>query len=394
MDTATAKRTIGVGLVSVGWMGRIHSQSLRRVCYHHPELGLRPRLVIAADNVAERARYAVSDLGYEQATADWREVVSHPEVELVSITAPNFLHKELALGAIGMGRHIWLEKPAGRNLAETTEIAEAARRAGVMTAVGFNYRWPPAVQRARELVAAGELGEVVHARSIFLNDYAADPNVALSWRFQREPSGFGVMGDLMSHAIDLLHFLVGPVSEVSAQARTVIAERPLPSATGDHFARVEGGALGRVENEDYAGALLRFVGGAVATCEVSRVTVGPRCQIAFDLYGSKGAVSWDFERMNELRVCLGRSGPEHGYRTVLAGPGMGDYASFQPGPAISMSYDDLKVVEAANLLRSIEQGKQEGAGIEEARAAAAVVDAVARAAESGHWEQVGAEARC
>ncbi len=149
--------------------------------------------------------------------------------------------------------------------------------------------------------------------------------------------------DLLSHVVDLLQYLIGDINEVCTLTATTIKERPvLPMGVADHFAVLEGGEMGPVENEDYVSALLRFGQGAVGTCEASRVTVGPRCQIGFDIYCTDGAVSWDFERMNELRVCIGRSGSDHGYRTVLAGPGMGEYAHFQPGPAISMGYGELE----------------------------------------------------
>jgi predicted dehydrogenase len=151
---------------------------------------------------------------------------------------------------------------------------------------------------------------------------------------------------------------------------------------------VEDGEMRPVENEDYVGALLRFVDGPVGTCEASRVTVGPRCRMGFDIHGTDGSVSWDFERMGELQVCLGRSGLNHGYTTVLASPGHGDYAWFQPGPAIAMSYDDLKVIEAAQFLRSIATGEQVAPSVADARAAAEVLAAMERSAGSGRWERV------
>ena len=386
---AQGPRPIGIGLVSVGWMGRLHSQSYQRVNYHYPDLPLRPRLVIAADTEPSRAADAVDRLGYAEATDDWRKVVAHPDVEALSITAPNHLHRDIAVAAAASGKHFWVEKPVGRAPAETLEIARAAEAAGVLTAAGFNYRLAPAVQRARELVRSGRIGRVTHARGVFLNDYAAEPRSPLTWRFRRSLAGSGALGDLMSHAVDLLQYIVGPVAEVSALSATVIPERPAaPAGAANHFAPPADGMLAPVENEDYVGALLRFRGGAVGTCEASRVTVGPRCQVGFEVYGTDGSVSWDFERMNELRACVGRSGPDHGYATVLAAPGHGDYGQFQPGPGIGMGYDDLKVAEAARFLRSIACGRQYGAGVAAARATALVLGAIDRASVSARWERV------
>ncbi|HEV7897949.1 MAG TPA: Gfo/Idh/MocA family oxidoreductase [Planosporangium sp.] len=369
--------TIGIGLLSVGWMGRVHSQAYRRVGYHYPDLPVRPRLVAAADVVADRGRLAVDELGYAEWTDDWRAVVANPAVAAVSIAAPNHLHHAMALAAARHGKHFWIEKPVGRDVTETADIAKAAADAGLRTAVGFNYRHAPAVAHARNLVRDGRLGRITHVRGRFLNDYAADPRTASSWRFERALAGSGALGDLMSHTVDLLHYVVGPVTEVSALTSTVITARP--GAGGDEVA---------VGNEDYAGALLRFADGAVGVGEASRVTVGPRCDLGFDIHGTDGAVSWNSERLGELRVCLGRSGPNQGYTTVLVGPEHGDYARFQPGPAIAMGYDDLKVIEAAQFLRSIVTDTQVAASTVDALAAAEVLAAMERAAASRRWEQV------
>lgn len=380
---------IGVGLVGVGWMGRLHSQSYRRVNYHYPELSLRPKLVIAADLVKERAQLAADEFGYEEWTDEWQRVVSHPDVDLVSITVPNYLHREVAEAAALNGKHFWIEKPAGRDLDETTAIASAACAAQVFTAVGFNYRYVPAIQRARELVRTGQVGRVNHARGVFFNGYGADPRGALSWRFRRSLGGSGALGDLMSHTVDMLQYILGPVESVSGLTSMAIRQRPkLPMGVGTHFAIVENGELLQVENEDYVAALVKFGSGTVGTCEASRISVGPQCQLAFDIYGTEGAVSWDFERMNELRACIGPAGPDRGYTRLLATPGYGDYLHFQPGPAIAMSYDDLKVVEAERFLRSIATGRQLGAGVLSALSTAEVLAAIERAAKSGLWEPV------
>ena len=195
-------RTVGIGLVGFGWMGRVHSSAYRRVREHFPECAGQPRLVIAADETESRARAAVDQLGYERCTTDWRDVIADPEVEAISITAPNRLHREIALAASAAGKHFWCEKPVGRSAAETADVAAAAESAGVRTIVGFNYRQAPAVQHAARLISSGALGRVRQYRSQFVADYAANPQGALSWRFLRSEAGQGILGDLMSHAVD------------------------------------------------------------------------------------------------------------------------------------------------------------------------------------------------
>src|SRR5581483_6896044 len=179
----TMAREIRIGLLGVGWMGRLHSSSYLRVPAHYPECGGVARLVVAADEVESRARSAVAELGYERFTRDWRDVVADPEVDAVSIAAPNFLHREMALAAAAAGKPFWGEKPLGRFPDETAEVAAAAEAAGIVTIVGLNYRQAPAVKHARALIAGGALGEITHFRSQFVASYSANPRGALSWRF-------------------------------------------------------------------------------------------------------------------------------------------------------------------------------------------------------------------
>nr|WP_245556856.1 Gfo/Idh/MocA family oxidoreductase [Gryllotalpicola ginsengisoli] len=273
-----SRRAVGIGLISVGWMGRAHSRAYRNVVEHYPELEVRPELVVAADLVEANRRDAVDLLGYRDAVADWREVLAHPEVQAVSICSPNYLHRELALAAASAGKPFWIEKPMGRGLAESDDIARAAAEAGVVTAVGFSYRNPPAIQKARELIAAGRLGRITNVRVSFLADYSSDPDGALMWRFIRDRAGSGVYGDLLSHGFDLASHLVGPIAEVSAAQETFIAERPqLTGAAIGHNATATG-APGAVENEDYAAVIARFENGALGVFESSRIAVGPRAE--------------------------------------------------------------------------------------------------------------------
>lgn len=385
-------REIGIGLLGVGWMGRLHSTSYRRVPVHFPECGATARLVIAADPVEERARQAAEELGYESWTTSWHEVIECPEVEAVSITAPNFMHREMALAAAAAGKHFWGEKPLGRFPQETAEIAEAADRAGIRTIVGLNYRHPPAVQHARHLIETGALGEINHFRMQFVASYSANPRGALSWRFTSALGGLGILGDLGSHAVDLAQFLLGPIARASATSAICIPHRPkLALGEGTHFSIVEDGAeLGEVENEDWAAALVEFERGVKGTIEVSRVIVGAEARYTFEANGTKGAVAWDFERMNELQIYSELSTGGAGYARVVMGPMHPDFVHFQPGRGIPMGYDDLKVIEAHRFLESIADGVQREPGVREIHAAARVIDAMVRSCESGAWEEVRA----
>ncbi len=378
-------KEIGVGLLGVGWMGEVHSTSYRRVPIHFPDSDGRARLVIAGDEVEDRARGAAEKLGYSSWTTDWREVIAHPEVEAVSICAPNFMHREMAIAAAEAGKHFWGEKPLGALPEDTIAIERAVDAAGVRTIVGLNYRNPPAVQYARQLIADGELGDVNHFRMQFVASYSANPRGALSWRFSRELSGHGILSDLGSHAIDLAMFLCGPIVRATATSAILIPERPkVQMGTGTHFSVVEGDVeLGPVENEDWCAALVEFESGLKGTIELSRAMVGGEARYWFEVNGTRGAVAWNFERMNELEHY--RDG---GYARELMGPAHPDFARFQPGTGIPMGYDDLKVIEAYRFLQSIADGQQREPGVREIAATARVLDAIARSFESGAWEDV------
>ena len=396
--TTTPRHDVGVGLISVGWMGRLHSRAYQALPYVYPETGIRPRLVHAADTAPDRVDYATDVLGYARGGTDYREVLADPEVDVVSICAPNMLHREIGLAAAQAGKPFWIEKPVGRNVGDTAAVAAAANAAGLVTSIGFNYRHAPAVEHSRELVASGAVGRVTNVRAVFFSGYASEPKGALSWRFNRGLAGSGALGDLLSHVVDLMQYVVGPVAEVTALTSTVYSERPiLPMGSATHFAVIEDGELGPVENEDYAAALVRFAddaqgAGAVGTLEASRTIVGPQCGLAFELYGTDGSLTWNFEQMNELRLCLGRGGSHQGYTTVLGNPQLGDYARFQPGPGIAMGYDDLKVIEAKKFLVAVAGGERRNCSVDDALSAAEVVAAAERSAADGSWQKVPAVA--
>ena len=388
------KKSIGVGLISVGWMGNLHTRSYQALAKFYPELNVDFKLIIAADTSQERMQYAKDVLGYRESTADYKEVLNHPEVDVVSICSPNFLHKEMGVAAAIAGKAFWIEKPVGRGVTETLEVEEAVDKAKVETTIGFNYRQPPAVEYAKKIIAEGQLGKITNVRGSYFADYSAEPNGALSWRFIREYAGNGVLGDLMGHLVDQVQYILGPISDVIGLTKTVITERPvLAMGSGSHFDVVEGGEKRAVENEDYAAMMIKFgesaiAAGAVGTLEASRVAVGPRASYNFEIYGTNGSLKWDFERLNELELAIGRQGAQVGYQRIMANSHMGDFSKFQPGSGVSMGYDDLKVIEAKKFIEAYLGGKRVNSNIHDAVAAAKVVTAAEESANNGQWIRI------
>lgn len=386
-------RTIGIGVIGMGWMGEVHSRSYRAIPDRFYESGIVPRLVVCADQVEARARAAQQRFGFERYTTDWRAIIADPEVEVVNIAAPNGLHLEIIREAARTGKPMLCEKPVGKDPQETIQATAAAREAGVLTFVGYNYRWAPVVQYARQLIAAGKLGRITHYHGRFLNGYAADPNGFLSWRFEQE-YGLGTLSDLLSHVLDMAHMLVGPITRVSSDKEIFIRRRPiLQPGSGTHYdAGSSDGPMGDVTNEDYVNALVHFASGARGMLEACRVINGAKCDMSFEIHGTKGAIKWNMERMNELQLQWrnDENPAEDGYTTLLSGPAHPYHRHFNPAWGLNLGYDDLKVIEAYNFLTSVVTGQQGEPGFAEALAVANVQQAMMRSWESGRWETVEA----
>lgn len=379
------KKRVGIGVVGFGWMGQAHSRSYLRLPTLFHERAANPVLVACADTEEERRRVAVDDFGFAHAHDDWRDLVVRDDVDVVVVTAPNMLHVDVVEAACAAGKHVFCEKPVGGTPAHTARAAAATRRAGVITGVGYNYRFAPLVRHARALIADGRLGEVTLYRSRFFSMYGNDPLGVLSWRFVQDEAGFGVSSDLLSHALDLAHLLVGPIRRLVGTRATTIPERPIAAGGASHYGRgAPGDPTGAVTNEDYVGLLVEFASGATGTFEASRTLRGPESQLAFDVYGTAGALEWSLERMNELRADL----DGEGYTTVLGGDRFPYHGAFVPGNANPIGYEDLVAIEDFEFLQAVARGEQHEAGFEQALAVAAVQEAIVRSWESGTWEDV------
>jgi predicted dehydrogenase len=379
---------IGVGLIGFGWLGQAHSRSLARLPTLFSDREFDAELVICADTVPERLEEAVVAFGYAEAAADWRRVVDHPGVDVVVITAPNMLHLELIEAAVAAGKDVFCEKPVGGTPAQTERAAVVARAAGVITGVGYNYRWAPLVQYAAQLIAGGHLGKITNYRGRFFSMYGSDPLGPLSWRYRLEEAGHGASTDLLSHAVDLGTMLVGPITRVVGTTETFISERPV-SASGTHYGRGSAGdPTGPVTNEDYAGMLCEFASGARGTFEASRTIVGPESQMAFDVHGTRGALSWNLERMNELQLYLAEDVPHTGYRTVFGGERFPYHGHFVPGSANGIGFEDLVVIEDFEFLSSVAARRPHRPGFEDALEFVRVQAALLESCRSRRWEDV------
>jgi predicted dehydrogenase len=383
-----ARRRIGVGVIGFGWLGQAHSRSLARIPTLFEDRTFDPELVVCSDPVKARVEDAVRSFGFARGADDWRRVMDDPDVDVVYIAAPNMVHVELVEAAAQAGKHVFCEKPVGGTPEQTVRAEKAAR--GVISGVGYNYRWAPLVRYARELIATGQLGEITNYRGRFFSMYGSDPLGLLSWRFKLDEGGYGVTSDLLSHAVDLAHMLVGPITRVVGTTATFIAERPLALPAAGHYGRGNpGDPTGAVTNEDYAGMLCEFANGVRGTFEASRTIVGPESQMAFDVYGTQGAAGWNLEKLNELRLYRLTDDPGSGYTTVFGGDRFPYHGRFVPGSANGIGFEDLVVIEDYEFCRSVAEERKHAPGFEEALAWVRVQAALLKSVESGRWEDVG-----
>lgn len=384
-------KTIGVGVIGMGWMGELHSRSYTQVPIRFHEAVGQPKLVVCADEFEHRAEHSQRLYGFEKRTTDWRAVVDDPSVDVINLTTPNHLHVEIAEAVAQAGKHLLCEKPVGRSPQETARIARSVEEAGIISHVGFNYRWIPVLQYTKQLIDDGRIGAITHYRGGFLEGYAANPHAMLTWRFLKDIAGMGVLGDMMSHSLDMAHMLIGPISEVVAQKETFIPDRPQSVAgEGTHFDIREDGPRAQVENEDYVSALLRFENGARGTMEACRVVVGEKIALMFQINGRSGAFHWHLERQNELEFYEmdDKDASNDGYRHLLSGPQMPFHSNFNPAEGLQISYDDTKIIEAHQFLEAVAEGRPSEPGLPEALRVAEVAAAMQRSWESGSWEKV------
>lgn len=366
---------LGVGLVGSGFMGRAHAFAFGAVAQVF-DLPLKPDLAVLADRNDEVAGAAARRLGFSQAVSDWRTLVADPAVGVVAITAPNAMHKPIALAALAAGKAVYCEKPLATTLADAREMADAAHAAGAVTLVGFNYLKNPMIGLARDIAESGEIGEVVAFRGIHAEDYMVDPEAPHS--FRTDPDGGGALMDIGSHIVSLAQHLVGPIEEVTAAVGTV--HRSRPSGEGRRPVMVD----------DHGHFLCRFAGGALGTVSASWVTPGRKMQLDFELTGTRGSIAFTQERFNELKLyTTGQTRGREGFKTVVAGPDHPPYGAFCPAPGHQIGFNDLKTIEVANLIRAIAGEERASPDFGEAYQIQRVIAAVLKSGNEGAWVRVG-----
>jgi predicted dehydrogenase len=369
---APSKPKLNIGLIGTGFMGKAHVfgfTSAPRIFDLPCELVLHTVADITDAAAAEAAR----TLGFANSTSDWRKLVETPEIDLVSITAPNALHKEMSLSAIAAGKHVYCEKPLAPLAADAREMAEAAEAKGVKTQVGFNYLCNPMLKLARQMIAAGELGEIRGYRGLHAEDYMVDANGA--YTFRHDPAGGGALADIGSHALATAEFLIGPITEVMGDCVTMIAERPDGK-----------GGRRKVEVDDVGRAFLRFASGATGSVEGNWIATGRKMQHDFEVYGTKGALAFSQERFNELHFySTDDPAGRRGFRRIEAAPDHPPYGRFCVAPGHQLGFNDLKAIEVAGFVDAIGGAAPEPFNFRDGLRIQTLVEAIQKSSRQGAW---------
>ena len=374
------KPKLRIGLIGSGFMGKAHAFGYTTAARVF-DLPYELELHTLADISDEAAKKAAAALGFARATSDWRAMAADPALDVVNITSPNALHKEMALAAIAAGKHVYCEKPLAPLAVDAREMAEAAEAAGVKTQVGFNYLCNPMLGLAREMIAAGELGEIRGYRGVHAEDYMADSAGVFTFRHDR--AGGGALADIGSHALASAEFLLapsaGPITRVMGDCVTMIAERPDGK-----------GGMRRVEVDDVGRAFLRFASGATGSIEGNWIATGRKMQHDFEIYGTKGALAFSQERFNELHFFSteDRRGRQ-GFRRIEASPDHAPYGLFCVAAGHQIGFNDLKAIEAAGFLDAVAGRRPEPFNFRAGLRIQTLVETIHASSRAGAWREVG-----
>jgi predicted dehydrogenase len=384
-------KTMNVGIVGCRFMGKAHSNAWSQAPRFFA-MDVKPVLKVACGRHQETLTAFAERWGWEQTETDWKKMVHRDDVDIVDISAPQYLHYEIAMEAARAGKHIFCEKPLAMDVKQAREMYELAEKKGITHYLNHNYRRCPAVRLARRLIDEGRIGRIFHWRGAYLQSWIVDPDFPLTWHLQKEFAGSGPQGDLNSHSLDLARYLVGDITKVSCMTAHFIKERPLPdeAASGTFSGKVKGADKGKVTVEDAAFMTVEFANGALGSFEASRFAPGRKNWNYFEIYGSKGSLIFDLERMNELQF-FSTDDPAHaqGFRTILATEGgQHEYIAnwWPPGHVIGYEHEFVHAVvdfmKAASTHTKIEPNFYDGMKEME------VLDAGLRSAETGKMVEI------
>jgi predicted dehydrogenase len=385
-------KKLNVAMIGGGFMGKAHAMAYAAMpmfFWPAPAIPVRKVVVDVSDEMAATAR---DRFGFEDASSDWRATIARPDIDIVDICTPNDSHAEIAIAAAKAGKHVICEKPLARTGAEAKTMLDAVRGTNTIHMVAFNYRRTPAVALAKRLIEDGKIGDILNFRGTYLQDWSADPDGPLSWRFQKSVAGSGTVGDIGTHVVDFARYLAGEIASVNAITKTHIPTRPKQAGGIDKLG-VGGGdrnaERGAVDVDDEMLTMLKFKSGAIGSIEATRNGYGRNNFLTFEVHGTRGSLAFNYERRDELQVMLADDPADtRGFRTVYTGPVHPYGAGLWPIPALGIGYGETKIIECYDLCTAIVTGKQPSPNFEDGYRISLIADAILKSGESGLWESV------
>ena len=385
-------KSLNVAMIGGGFMGKAHAMAYAAMpmfFWPAPAIPHRKVVVDVNDVLAEEARQR---FGFEEASSDWKDTIARDDIDVVDICTPNNVHAEIAIAAAKAGKHIICEKPLARTVEEARAMTKAVKEAGVTNMVAFNYRRTPAVALAKRFIDEGRIGKILNFRGTYLQDWSADPNGPLSWRFQKNIAGSGAIGDIGTHVVDMAHYLVGNITEVNAITKTYIKERPIQAGGVDKLGASDkktDAPLGIVDVDDEVLSLIRFETGAVGTLEATRNAYGRNNFLTLEIHGEEGSIHFNYERRDELQVMFASDpGDARGFRTIHTGPAHPYGDGLWPIPGLGIGYSETKIVECRDFFAAIVNGETPTPDFAEALQTELVADALIKSGQTGNWVEV------
>ncbi|NYD78627.1 Gfo/Idh/MocA family protein [Arthrobacter cupressi] len=373
LDPSARQRPLGVAVIGYAFMGKAHSNAWRNVGAFFGVPAFERKVLVGRD--AELVAEAAARYGWAESATDWRSVIGREDIDIIDICAPGWMHAEIAVAALAAGKHVLVEKPLANTLAEAEAMvaaAVAARARGVQSMIGFNYRRVPALALARELIDEGRLGTVRHIRAAYLQDWLSDAQSPMTWRLRKDTAGSGALGDIASHAIDQVLYLLGDtVTEVSGRLHTFVTTRPGPDGPEE------------VTVDDAAWATLTLASGAIASVEASRVATGQKNSLTLEIYGDKGTILFDLEALNELGF-LDATVPvrEQGFRRILVNETDHPYMNAWWPQGHVIGWEHTFTHQIRDFLHAVQSGEAPSPSFEEGLAVQKVLAAVEESANN------------
>jgi len=385
-------KTLNVAMIGGGFMGKAHAMAYAAMPMFFWPAPAIPHLKLLVDVTPELAATGRDRYGFDEATHDWKAAVTRSDVDVVDIVTPNDSHAEIAIAALRAGKHVICEKPLARTGEEAKTMLDAARASGKIHMVAFNYRRTPAVALAKRYIEDGRIGKILNFRGTYLQDWSADPNGPLSWRFQKKIAGSGTVGDIGTHVIDFARYLVGEIAAVNAMVHNYIPTRPLQSGGIDKLGASDKSGAGPradVDVDDEMITMLKFENGAVGSIEATRNAYGRNNYLTFEIHGTKGSISFNYERLDELDVMFADDPADsRGFRTVYTGPAHPYGNGLWPIPGLGTGYGETKIIECHDFFEAIMSGKQPSPNFEDGYKISCIADAILASGKSEAWTKV------